>query len=406
MFHIRYTVVPTLIKKARPLAKDSYLSRYHDIMQVVEGMSLESTIPTLLKEIYLAGSAFVYVERHRPAKTLSMILLPQEYCRPVFKTNHGTYVIQFNFDYFYKIANENRVEALSVFPAEFQQMYEQVKNLGNKWVTLDPKYSTAFLLNEYGVASLVTVLGELIDYQEFKQNDLERSRNELKSILTHKIPMYQDQFIFTLDEVAAIQKAIGKIVSSHDGLETITVFGDTELLKLQEEGARENKQVSQAYRNIYESSGINATIFTSNSAQALDLSFKTDKATVIKHLNNIENFLNVALNNAYNFTPYEARIKLLHISIRDEAADISKYQESAKFGIGKLEAIVASGVKQSELIDVTTLEDMLKLDEILKPLQSSHTQTAADRAAEEVIDDSDVDNENGNDQPDEVISDG
>jgi hypothetical protein len=72
--------------------------------------------------------------------------------------------------------------------------------------------------------------------------------------------MYQDQFIFTLDEVGAIQKAISKIVSSHDGLETITTFGDTELLKLQEEGSRENKQVSQSYTNIYQSAGLNANM--------------------------------------------------------------------------------------------------------------------------------------------------
>jgi hypothetical protein len=405
MFHVRYTVVPTLLKRAKGLPDEAYLKRYNDIMQVVEGMSLETTIPTLLKEIYLAGSVYVYTEKYNPAKTLSMIILPQEYCRPVLKSNHGTYVIQFNFDYFAKMNAEDRDDALRLFPAEFMMLYEQTKNLGKKWVTLNPKHATGFLLNHYGMTPLVNVLGELIDYQEFKQNDLERSRNELKSILTHKIPMYQDQFIFTLDEVGAIQKAISKIVSSHDGLETITTFGDTELLKLQEEGSRENKQVAQSYSNIYQSAGLNANMWTSNSVAALDMSFKIDKASVIRHLNNIETFINIAMNNAYNFTPYEARVKLLHISIRDESEDIKKYQESAKFGIGKLEAIVASGVKQSEILDVSRLEDALNLDEILKPLQSSHTQTAADRAAEEVINDDDVDNEDGNDQQDEVISD-
>lgn len=405
MFHVRYTVMPTLLKRARALPEESYLNTYGDIMQVVEGMSLETTIPTLLKEIYLAGSVYVYTEKYNPAKTLSMIILPQEYCRPVLKTNHGTFIVQFNFDYFYKMNQEDQDDALRLFPAEFARIYEQVKTSGRKWVTLDPKHSTGFLLNHYGVTPLVNVLGEIIDYQEFKQNDLERSRNELKSILTHKIPMYQDQFIFTLDEVAAIQKAISKIVSSHDGLETITTFGDTELLKLQEEGSRENKQVAQSYTNIYQSAGLNSNMWTSNSIAALDMSFKIDKASVIRHLNNIETFLNISMNNAYNFTPYEARIKLLHISVRDEAEDISKYQESAKFGIGKLEAIVASGVKQSEILDVTRLEDALKLDEILKPLQSSHTQTAADRAATSVINDEDVDDENSNDQQDEVISD-
>jgi hypothetical protein len=405
MFHVRYIVIPTLLKRTRALNGNSYLDKYDNIMQVVEGMSLETTIPTLLKEIYLAGSVYVYTEKYNPAKTLSMIILPQEYCRPVLKSNHGTYIVQFNFDYFAKMNQVDRDDALRLFPEEFTALFEQTKNLGKKWVTLDPKRSTAFLLNHYGMTPLVNVLGDIIDYQEFKQNDLERSRNELKSILTHQIPMYQDQFIFTLDEVGAIQKAISKIVSSHEGLETITTFGDTELLKLQEEGSRENKQVPQSYKNIYESIGLNANMWTSNSVAALDMSFKVDKASVIRHLNNIETFLNIAINNAYNFTPYEARIKLLHISIRDESEDIKKYQESAKFGIGKLEAIVASGVKQSEILDVSRLESALNLDEILKPLQSSHTQTAADRAAEEVIDDSDVDDENSNDQQDEVISD-
>lgn len=49
------------------------------------------------------------------------------------------------------------------------------------------------------------------------------------------------------------------------------------------------------------------------------------------------------------------------------------YRGNAEYGIGRLEAIVASGTKQRDITHKAVLEDFLKLDEILKPLASSHT---------------------------------
>ena len=51
------------------------------------------------------------------------------------------------------------------------------------------------------------------------------------------------------------------------------------------------------------------------------------------------------------------------------------YRGNAEYGIGRLEAIVASGTKQRDIMHKSALEEFLKLDEILKPLASSHTQT-------------------------------
>jgi len=43
--------------------------------------------------------------------------------------------------------------------------------------------------------------------------------------------------------------------------------------------------------------------------------------------------------------------------------------------VGRLELIVASGTKQRHIAPKAELEKFLKLEEILKPLQSSHTQS-------------------------------
>ena len=66
------------------------------------------------------------------------------------------------------------------------------------------------------------------------------------------------------------------------------------------------------------------------------------------------------------------------------------YVGNANFGVGKLEAVVATGIKQREIADKAALEKYLKLDEILVPLQSAYTSTPADvdTPEEEPVEDS------------------
>ncbi len=58
---------------------------------------------------------------------------------------------------------------------------------------------------------------------------------------------------------------------------------------------------------------------------------------------------------------------------------------NANFGIGKLEAVVATGIKQKDITDKHNLETYLKLDEILVPLKSAYTSTPDDIKSEETV---------------------
>jgi hypothetical protein len=58
------------------------------------------------------------------------------------------------------------------------------------------------------------------------------------------------------------------------------------------------------------------------------------------------------------------------------------YKDNATLGIGKLDYIIASGIKQRNLQDQLYLENFLHLEQIT-PMQTSYTQTAEDRAEEE-----------------------
>ena len=68
--------------------------------------------------------------------------------------------------------------------------------------------------------------------------------------------------------------------------------------------------------------------------------------------------------------------------------DIKVYKENATLGIGKLDYIIASGIKQRNIQDQFYLENFLKLDQIT-PMQTSYTQTAEDRQGDQSESDDD-----------------
>ena len=90
--------------------------------------------------------------------------------------------------------------------------------------------------------------------------------------------------------------------------------------------------------------------------------------------------MNVLVNNLYRakFKPFQAEIRLLPITVAKEADQVKTYRENASFGLGRVEAVVSTGIKQKHLSDRSRLEEELDLDTLLKPLASSHTQNAAD----------------------------
>ena len=70
--------------------------------------------------------------------------------------------------------------------------------------------------------------------------------------------------------------------------------------------------------------------------------------------------------------------------------DIKVYKDNATLGVGKLDYIIATGIKQKNIQDQFYLENFLQLDQIT-PMQTSYTQTAEDRQGDEQKDSNEKD---------------
>ena len=389
----RYTVIPQKIKNDRT-GQDSmvkYEEVYQRMIAVVDGISLEVTLPKILQTGLIYGIIYLYSDKDKSSETIETFMLPNVYCKKGFATNFGTDTVIFDFKFFddfkmkltsgssgMKITEDDLYE---LFPVALIKQYEEYKKKPAefRYQSLDPKLSCAISFSHNSMPPKLYASFGIIDYDITKANEIQRSQNELEKILVHQIPHTGDgELMFDLDEAVELHSSMAKALNGVKGLKLLTTFGATELLELQPEKTKENKTLQQAYDNIFNSAGMNPALFNADSKESLAASLQRDQSYIFKQLDLIINFYNLAINNLYNFNPYQASINLLHISNYDEIVKIPLYMSNANFGIGKLEAIVATGIKQRDITDKYELEKFLELDKILVPLQSAYTSTPSD----------------------------
>lgn len=404
MFYTRYTVTPE-IELGVEMSSEEYTEIYNEMMAAVDGLNLENLMPDVLRELFITGAVYLHSEENQGSETTTIRILPSEYCRTIFSTNFGTNGIQFNFKYFDNFQDEELLkETLALFPKEFTSLYDEYLKSGEEWLSLDPRITTSILANEYSIPPFINALIGILEYEDTRDVELKKAHRELKKILIHRIPIEDGMPIFEVDEVASIQKAIARVTRNHDGLETITAFGETQLHDLQKEGNIENKRIDQAHKSIFNSAGLNAAYFADNVEFALAVNRSIDKGTVWSFIQKFNAYLNLAINQLYDFKNAQAIIKILPVTIHEEKATVELYRENASYGIGKLDAIVAAGTRQKDLMSGLRLEEELGLNELLTPLQSAHTQSGAETEEKETDDTVNVEEEIENPEKEESIS--
>ena len=272
---------------------------YNLMINVVDGLMIETQFPNLLTALYINGSVYLTTYCNPDSLTIDTLVLPDAYCRKIGETQYGSGIIQFDFSYFDQYTSEvDLKDALKMFPKEFTKLYNRYKkDRTDKWQTLDPRFSTGVLLNEYGIPTYFYLLGGILDYEQYQDNELERNENLLRYLVVHTMPHYEDKLIFEMDEVKAIHQSIKKIVDTGDKARLITTFGDVHVDRIADEDTTANEVLAKAYEAIFHNAGFNSAMFISDSVTALEMSLIRDRAKVWRYVNQFLNFYTIAINN-------------------------------------------------------------------------------------------------------------
>lgn len=372
MFYNRYVVYP----KVRPgveLSSEEYLEKYQKMLSFVDGMFLEATVKDILKDIFIEGAATLYAVPNDTSETITILTLPREYSRSTFKTNYGTGIVEFNFEYFDKFDDNERKIVFEIFPEEFETSYREYQKTKEPWIILNPDYATQITANDKAIPPVISALSGMVDYRNIRELEIEKQNKSLSGILVHQIPIDNGLPILTVDEVQSIQRKLAANLRRVSNVVPITSFGPTSFHKLVTDERAENKRVEQAYNTIFNAAGINSSIFSGKTDKSIDVSLAADKAYVWDFITQINDYINLIINKIFNDPEVEVLVNILPITVYDDLEQIKSYRDAATFGIGKMEAVVATGIKQSSIQAKSRLEDELDLASLLKPLRSSHT---------------------------------
>lgn len=375
MFCWRYTYIPRLVKEKA--SKTDYMEIYGLMGDVVEGIMPETTFPMILTDLFVTGAVFLITNKNTSSKTITTLKLPYKYCRPSSISQFGTVIYQFDFSYFDNLGlNKTELETIfNFYPKEMRTQYNAYltdkQNL--RWQILDPKFAAAFMANEHGFPTRLQTLINILQYNNYLDNELVRNSQQLDKIVTHKMPTWEDKLVVDIDEMTELHQSMAKVLSKNKHIRLLTSFGDIDVKSIGEDKSQENKVLTNAYNAIFDATGLNHEVFTGDIKEALSYSILRDKSVVWKYVQQLVSFYNVVINNSFNFKGYQCDFNILPITIYDEKEMLLHYKEGATLGVNKLEYIVASGVKQVNLASKFELEDVLKLDQ-LKPLSTSYTQ--------------------------------
>ena len=192
------------------------------------------------------------------------------------------------------------------------------------------------------------------------------------------------ELLFTLDEALELHRAILNMLKNNPDVDVLTTFCDTKMLDVQDKSQANRDNLEKIERSVYNEAGVSKNLFAADGSIALEYSVTNDTALALNMAKIFEPFINTILNKKFSTKNVFFIVTILPITHYNRKEMFDLYLQGAQYGYSKLLAGVASGIKQSNLLDLITLEnDYLELSSRMIPLQSSHTTSGKDISEEE-----------------------
>lgn len=326
------------------------------------------------KDILIKGAYYGLI--HDEGDTVVIQDLPFDYCRSRFKNAHDVDIVEFNMAFFDTIRDEAlRKEILDTYPKIIFKAYRKYKfHNGPKWIFLPAEMGIYFSYFEERpfFLDLIPLLDDLDDYKDI---DKERNMQALKRILVQQVPLDGMQLVFEPEEAEAMHEGALDMMSNNKDVDVLTTYNKVELLDMSSDDD-EKTEIEDIQNLIYSSAGLSKELFFSTTEAGLAYSVNNDLAMMMILGQRFAHFFTALLNYKFENKKVKFRLLILPISYYNSAEYTSRAKELAAFGYPFLTPILSTGLDQTNLAALKDLEnELLELDEVLKPLQSAYTQS-------------------------------
>lgn len=313
-------------------------------------------------------------------ETITMQQLPSQYCK-IASIEGNVCNVAFDFSYF----GSNKA-LLELYPKEFTTKYNAYERdrRGMRWQDLDSPNSFAIKVNRdiknYALPPLIGVLMSLYELEDYKALKLTKTELENYAILVMKLGLVNGEFELPYQKAKDFWSNLSKVLPEEIG--TVLSPMDIEKIDFNKNGAAEADRVAEAEKNIFTDAGVSTLLFNNEkaSANALEQSIKADQALTFGVVKSFED----AINRMLHAQSFGKNFKITFIDSspwnRDKMAD--QYLRAASYGVPTISAYCATvGLDPEDVESISFMEnEMLKLHDKLRPLQSGNSMSGESTA--------------------------
>jgi hypothetical protein len=357
------------------ISEERHNKRYFNCLEYFNSMNFEKMCQNFTLSVMVEGAYYGLLRESNEGVGIQK--LPFEYCRTRFQSLEGIDIVELNLEYFDNIREEAlRVECLKTFPRDVKTAYNAFKNKNaTKWFSFPVGTGVYFSLYEER-PFMLNIIPAILDFNEYREIEKEKDKQELKKILVNKLPITSDgELVFDPDEAVEMHRGLVGMLKKCPSVDVLTSYGTVSLEDLQENRQAISNNLEKIEKTIYSESGVSKQVFSADGNLSLEKSINNDMALMMYLANSYSNWLTYILNTRFGNGKITFSAKILPVSYYNADDYISKTLNMAQYGYGFLVPSIALGIDQSEIQDLKTLEiDLLNLDVKLVPLVSSHTQ--------------------------------
>ena len=368
-------------KNGKNLSTSHIQKRYYNALDYVENMSLPILLTNIAQRALVDGCYYgLKVETDK--NNFQLIDLPSGYACSRFKDIQGNDVVEFDVSYFGTITDkEQRKAALAAYPKVVAKAWKELSNgkRKTKWVIIPKEIGVCFPFFD-GRPLFLNVIPATIEYDEAVATERERDAEEIRKIIVQKIPHLTDgRLLFEPDEAEEIHYGTVGMMKGNKNVSVLTTYGDVSAIASNTSADRSETTLTRMEQNIYAQAGVSGQAFASTGSSSLETSLNNDLALMMVLANKFSRFITNTLNDNFangNITFKYTIMPITHYNVADYVDMTFKLVGS---GYSALLPALALNMSQRDLVNVKDLEnDVLKLGDRLKPLQTSYTQSASD----------------------------
>ena len=357
--------------------------RYYSALDYVERMQLPILLTNFAQRALIDGCYYgMKVETDK--NHFQVIDLPSGYACSRFKDIEGNDVIEFDVSYFTTITDtEQRKMALSVYPKVVAKAWKEWRNgkRKSKWVIIPKESGVCFPFFD-GRPLFLNVIPATIEYDEAIAAERERDAEEIRKIIVQKIPHLNDgRLLFEPDEAEEIHYGTVGMMKGNDNIRVLTTYGDVSAIASNTTADRAEATLTRMEQNIYAQAGVSGQAFASTGSSSLETSLNNDLAMMMVLANKFSHFITNTLNDNFANGNITFKYTIMPITYYNTADYVDTTFKLVGSGYSALLPALALNMTQRDLISIKDLEnDVLKLGDRLKPLQTSYTQSAEGNA--------------------------